>query len=170
VIVRVRVPGRAQPLARPLVRLVAALDGDQPATEDRGHRRGLVGAEPGVPAADVDADLALPPGGAQQRVQPPDVGRSDDVLHPLGQRIGGLLPLGHPEGVAVERVAGDAQVARAQRAQQRGGVALGGVEVADAELTHLEGEPDEVGGQPPGRLPGVDRDGDRIGGDGGGRG
>jgi hypothetical protein len=145
-VVGVGVSGGAESLAHPLVGLVAALGGDQPVAEHPGHHPRLVGGVGRVPAAQVDADLGLPAGRAEELVEPLDVGGRHHVLQPVGLRAGQRLAVAQPDAVAVQRVAGDADVAAAEGLEQLDHVALAGVEVADAELAHLEGQSDEVAG------------------------
>src|SRR5204863_359833 len=141
---------RPVPVARVVVRLVAALGTGQPRAEDALQGVRLVRGQRWVEVRQVDADLGLPAGGAQDAVQSGDVRRGDHVGDPGGQRVGRLLAGRYPQRVAVQLVAGDADVAAPEVVVQRGQVALPRVKVAGAvaggtqgrQLAHLVGQPD----------------------------
>src|SRR6185437_14256330 len=104
---------------------------------------------------EVDANLGAPTGGVDEVTEPRDVGRADDVLDPGGQRLRRGLSSRLPEGVAVEGVAADAQVAGAEGAQQVDQVAGARVEIADAEFSHFVGKAYEILRQHAVRVRGV---------------
>jgi hypothetical protein len=117
------------PVADVVVGLVAALRADEMLPKHGAQGLSFVGSERGIVMREVDADLGPPAGLGQHLRQSRDIGRRDDVLHPVRQGTRWLLPGGHPQCVAVELVAGDADIARPERLQQRDEVAVVRVEV-----------------------------------------